>query len=104
MGKPGTRRLLDAVKKRRTKIRNKNIVNKILPPSISQSKLSKSGQSSSGAIKKSKSSSDNQGGSPITCLIQEKVCDKKLFRFLKFRIVYLIIFPVCYRTWNSVQN
>jgi activated CDC42 kinase 1 len=73
MGKPVARRLLDAVKKRKTKIRNKNLVNKILPPSISQQKSSKV-PSSSGAIKKNRGLFESQGvGSALTCLIQEKV-------------------------------
>ncbi|CAL8110546.1 unnamed protein product [Orchesella dallaii] len=71
MGKPGARRLLEAVKKRKTKLKSKNLVNKILPASISQSKLPKSSSGSSGAVKKNASTLDFNPAS-ITCLIQEK--------------------------------
>lgn len=71
MGKPGARRLIEAVKKRKTKLKSKNLVNKILPASISQSKLPKT--TSSGSVKKTSSNIEFQPGVSLTCLIQEKV-------------------------------
>jgi len=89
MGKPGARRLLDAVKKKKIKLRNKNLVNKILPPSISQQKSSKS-QNSGGSGKKTKSVIGGPGVSALTCLIQEKVR-------LKY---YNNVFNVCMKSGN----
>lgn len=73
MGKPGARRLMEAIKKRKNKIRNKNFKQKILPPGISQQK-SKSSLNPDGTYKKKRLSMDNSAGtSTLTCLIQEKV-------------------------------
>lgn len=71
MGKPGARRLMEAIKKRRIKIRNKNLVQRILPPAISQQK-SKNSLNGNGTSKKKRSSLDD-GNTTLTCLIQEKV-------------------------------
>lgn len=70
MGKPGARRLMEAIKKRKNKIRNKNLVQKIVPQAISQQKS----KTSLNANKKKRSSIDNSGTTTLTCLIQEKVC------------------------------
>jgi len=71
MGKPGARRLLEAVKKRRSKLRQKNIVNKLLVGTVgSQSKSSKLNNPGSNGTKKN---ALDFNSTTLTCLIQEKV-------------------------------
>ena len=73
MGKPGARRLLEAVKKKRSKLRHKHIVSgiKLLTGGNvgSQPKISKNGYSK----KSSPKSNFDITSSTLTCLIQEKV-------------------------------
>ncbi|KAG8239049.1 hypothetical protein J437_LFUL016686 [Ladona fulva] len=61
MGKPGARRLLEAVKKRKASIKKKNILNKLIP-------------SSKQGVQPKKSSSPEPAAPnlSLTCLIQEK--------------------------------
>ncbi|XP_065200150.1 activated Cdc42 kinase Ack [Planococcus citri] len=69
MGKPAARRLLEAVKKRKTMQWKRNLINKIIPvPSNS-----KQNNSWNGTTKKPSDVSTNAtGANSLTCLIQEK--------------------------------
>jgi activated CDC42 kinase 1 len=66
MGKPGVRRLLEAVKKRKTQQWKRNILTKLIPAS---------GSTSGGKIGTSKKGTHSDDGLislSLTCLIQEK--------------------------------
>lgn len=72
MGKPAARRLLEAVKKRKTIHWGRNLIHKIIPvPSNSKQNNISSGN---GTSKKSSdvSTTNATGASGLTCLIQEK--------------------------------
>ena len=92
MGRPGARRLLEAVKKKRTKQKSKvNLVNKlILGTAAANTYAAKAGKSHQGASngRKSGDGNDLPTSTGITCLINQKVGYKFLsvhhdYRFRK---------------------
>jgi activated CDC42 kinase 1 len=63
MSKPGVRRLLESVKKRKAQLWKKNLFNRLIP--TTKNNVAQNKRSSSSAV-------ETSGSSP-TCLIQEKV-------------------------------
>lgn len=69
MGKPAARRLMEAVKKRKTQQWKRNLINKIIPvPSNSKQNGGTGNETSSRKISEANVTSVNS----LTCLIQEK--------------------------------
>jgi activated CDC42 kinase 1 len=66
MGKPGARRLLEAVKKRKTQQWKRNILTKLIPAA------GNTGGGKTGTCRKSIQNDDGLMSLSLTCLIQEK--------------------------------
>jgi activated CDC42 kinase 1 len=72
LGKPAARRLLEAVKKRKTQQWKRNLINKIIPVPSNSNKQNGNGGNETSGRKCSDASNAVTGVNTLTCLIQEK--------------------------------